>query len=103
MTLDDTDVIMAITGNNCKRGKAFAREEITCPQRVLTSTVCLKHAHHAVLLPVRSTATFARSLHLQAMEKLRTVTVTAPVKMGDIIIPNILNTGVDIVASCDAK
>ena len=33
------DTIDRISGNRCKRGTAYAREECTAPKRVLTTTV----------------------------------------------------------------
>ena len=90
-------------GNRCPRGEAFALQEVVCPVRVLTSTVLLiRENGEETLLPVRSSAAFALSLHPQAMELLRRIRVNSPVKMGDIIVRNLLETNVDIVASCNS-
>ena len=54
------------------------------------------------LLPVRTAEAIPRALHADAMVELRRLCVDAPVRMGDIVLPNILDTGVDVVASLDA-
>lgn len=92
-----------VTGNRCPRGEAFAKQEVTCPMRVITSTVLLRGEDgREALLPVRSSEAFALSEHARTMELLRHMTVRAPVKMGDIVVRNVLDTGVDIIASCDS-
>lgn len=101
--LDDKGEVIRVAGNRCPRGEAFAKQEITCPVRVITSTVLLRREDgEESLLPVRSSKAFALSKHAQTMEVLRHITVQAPVKMGETIIPNLLDTGVDIIASCDS-
>lgn len=100
VTCDESGQVLQVSGNRCPRGDAFGRQEITCPQRVLTTTVCIQNTSSDKLLPVRSNRPFARSLHFEAMNILRHTTVTAPVKMGDVIVKNILDTGVDIIACC---
>ena len=37
------------------------------------------------------------------MEEINKVIVEAPIKMGDIVIENILNTGVNVIATRDIK
>ncbi|MCI1956709.1 MAG: DUF1667 domain-containing protein [Oscillospiraceae bacterium] len=99
--IKDDGTAGTVKGNRCNRGSAFARQEILCPQRVLTSTVIAHTGKGDRLLPVRSADAFALNLHAKAMELLRHTGVSAPVKMGDVVIPNILDSGTDIVASCN--
>ncbi len=93
-----------VSGNRCSRGETFAKQEVVCPMRVLTSTVLLDLGNGTeALLPVRSSSPFALSRHAGAMELLRHMTVKTPVKMGDVIIRNLFDTGVNIVASCNSE
>lgn len=94
--------VIDVCGNRCPRGIAFARQEITRPVRVLATTVCITGGDEA-LLPVRSAEAIPRDLHMQAMDILRSTVTEAPVEMGDVIVRNILDTGVDIVASMDVN
>jgi CxxC motif-containing protein len=101
--LSEKGEAVRVTGNRCPRGEAFARQEVVCPVRVITSTVLLRREDGGeALLPVRSSEAFALNKHAQTMELLRHVVVRAPVRMGDIVIRDLLGTGVDLVASCDS-
>lgn len=95
---DGTKAIKSISGNRCPRGAVFAQTEVTRPERVLATTVIVKGGDEQ-LLPVRSAAALPFDQHMQAMELLRATAVDAPIKMGDTVVANILDSGVDIVAS----
>ena len=93
-------VVTAVTGNTCPRGAVYAKEELTEPKRMLTSTVridggCLP------LLPVVSAQALPKQQVLACADLLRQVVVKAPVQAGDVVIDNILGLGVAIVASRD--
>lgn len=90
----------SVTGNRCPRGDKFAHQELTCPMRVLTTTVAVFGGDEA-LLPVRTAEAIPLALHAQAMDLIRGVVVEAPIRMGDVVLPNLLNTGIDLVASMD--
>ena len=90
----------SVTGNRCPRGDKFAHQELTCPMRVLTTTVAVFGGDEA-LLPVRTAEAIPLALHAQAMDLIRGVVVEAPLRMGDIVLPNLLSTGIDLIASMD--
>ena len=87
-----------IEGNKCPRGKEYVMQEMKNPKRVLTTTVFIENAIHP-MLPVRSNGEVPKELLKECMKILAGVKVKAPVKKGDVIYKNILNTGVDIIAS----
>lgn len=104
VTLDETGSVVSVAGNSCPRGERFGRQEATCPMRVLASTVRLEGAQTGEpLIPVRTREAIPLSLQTQAMDAIRKARVTAPVKMGDIVLANVCDTGVDVVASCSAR
>lgn len=90
----------SVTGNRCPRGDKFAHQELTCPMRVLTTTVAVFGGDEA-LLPVRTAEAIPLALHAQAMDLIRGVVVEAPIRMGEVVFPNLLNTGIDLIASMD--
>ena len=92
--------VRSVTGNNCPRGDKYAHQELTCPMRVLTTTVAVSGGDEA-LLPVRTAEAIPLELHPQAMALIRGLVVNAPIHMGDVILPNLLNTNIDLVASMD--
>ena len=92
--------VHSVTGNSCPRGDKFAHQELTCPMRVLTTTVAVSGGDE-VLLPVRTAEAIPLELHAQAMALIRGLVVNAPVRMGDVVLPNLLGTGTDLIASMD--
>lgn len=90
--------IHSVTGNRCPRGDKFAHQELTCPMRVLTTTVAVSGGDEA-LLPVRTTEAIPLALHTQAMDLIRGVVVEAPIRMGDVVLEDLLGTNIDLVAS----
>lgn len=92
--------VHSVTGNSCPRGDKFAHQELTCPMRVLTTTVAVSGGDET-LLPVRTAEAIPLELHAQAMALIRGLVVEAPVRMGDVILPNLLDTNINLVASMD--
>ena len=98
--IDGTEVV-SVKGNTCKRGDEYARTEITNPVRSLTTSVKVDGGLHPVV-PVKSSGAIPKGKMFECMEIINSVTVKAPVKIGDVVIENILGLGVDIVATnCD--
>lgn len=98
---DDAVVeVCYVTGNSCPRGDKFAHQELTCPVRVLTTTVAVSGGDEA-LLPVRTAEAIPLALHAQAMDLIRGLVIDAPIRMGDVVLEDLLNTGIDLIASMD--
>lgn len=87
-----------VEGNKCSRGEVYGINELINPTRVLTSTIKIKNSHLS-RLPVKTCGTVSKHLIGECMKEIDAVEIEAPVKAGDIIIENIVDTGVDIVAS----
>lgn len=92
--------VYSVAGNSCPSGDTFAHQELTCPMRVLTTTVAVSGGDEA-LLPVRTSEAIPLELHAQAMDLLRGVVVEAPIRMGDVVLEDLLGTSIDLVASMD--
>ena len=92
--------VRSVTGNSCPRGDTFARQELTCPMRVLTTTVAVSGGDET-LLPVRTAEAIPLELHAQAMDLIRDLVVKAPIRMSDVVLENLLNTNIDLIASMD--
>lgn len=92
--------VCSVTGNNCPRGDKFAHQELTCPMRVLTTTVTVSGGDEA-LLPVRTAEAIPLALHAQAMALIRGLVVNAPIRMGDVVLEDLLGTSIDLIASMD--
>lgn len=90
----------SVSGNKCERGTAYGKQELTNPQRMVTSTIVIEGGIHN-RLPVKTSDTIPKKLIFDFMREINKIKVKSPVKMGDIILHNILNTGLDIIASRD--
>lgn len=101
VTLENGEVT-SVTGNTCKRGEAYAKTECTHPTRMLTTTVKVTGGE-APVVPVKSANPIPKELMLECMKEINKAQIPAPVKIGDTVIKNILNTGVDIVATNNAE
>jgi CxxC motif-containing protein len=95
---EDAGAIVEIRGFACKRGKEYAEREHIDPRRMVNSTVRVVNGVWA-RLPVKTTLPVRKDQVLALCQVLRRVTVTAPVKLGDVIVSNILETGADVVAT----
>lgn len=87
-----------IEGNTCARGKTYALNELTNPTRMITSTVVIE-SEELKRLPVMTDKPISKNLIFDAMKEINNVRVKAPIKIGDVIIKNILSTDVNIVAT----
>lgn len=85
-------------GNACPRGAEYAKNELTDPRRTLTSTVVIEGA--AIRrCPVKSDSPLPKDMVQAAAKELDKVRITAPVKVGDVIVENILGTGCNIICA----
>ena len=96
----DGDTILSVEGNTCKRGADYVKAELTDPRRMVATTVMINDGLHP-LLPVFTDKPFPKPRINELLQALESIEINAPVKMGDIVVKNILNTGIDIVASRD--
>jgi CxxC motif-containing protein len=90
--------IRDFSGNRCKVGLEYAEKEISNPERTLTTTVKVKYGH-LPLVSVKTNKPIPKGRIFDAMNLLANVEVEAPIKIGDPIIRNIFDTGVNIVAT----
>ncbi len=92
--------IESMDGASCKAGEEYVREEYYNPTRMLPTTAKVKGG---VLpqVPVITSKPMPKGKLEETMEVIAKVEVEAPVKLGDVIVEDILDTGVNIVASRD--
>jgi CxxC motif-containing protein len=89
-----------IEGKICKKGTNYIKQEYIEPKRILTSTVVVE-CSTAKRLPVRTREAIPKKKIFAAMNQLSEIRIKPPVKIGDVIIANLLNTGIDVIASDD--
>lgn len=94
----ENDGSVTVTGNTCPRGETYGRTEMTAPKRVVTSTVRIKDKKNAVI-SVKTAEPIPKGKIRECIEALKEVEVSAPVAIGDVIIENVADTGVNVVAT----
>ena len=94
----DTEEIFSVTGNSCLIGDKYARNEVLHPERVVTSTVVVDGGDKP-RVSVKTKGNIPKDKIFEAMKIIDAKRVQAPVKIGDVIIPDIAGTGVDVVAT----
>ena len=91
-----------VTGNGCPRGEMYAITELTAPTRTVTSSVKISGGD-CVMVSVKTDKPIAKELIFKSLEALGGVSLTAPVHIGDIVLENVLGTGVNFVATRDVN
>ena len=97
VTMDGGNVV-SITGNTCKRGDVYARKEVTNPTRIVTSTVRVSGGN-IDMVSVKTKEDIPKGKIFECVKALKGIEVPAPVHIGDVILENVADTGVDIVAT----
>ena len=98
MTITSDGDEPVVTGNTCKRGKEFAVSEMTDPRR--TDSTTLRTAFRSVrVLPVRVWGRTPKNRIFDLMHEVNRITVSKRLGREEVVVPNILNLGVDLIAT----
>lgn len=90
--------VVSVTGNTCPNGDRYARKEVTDPRRTVTSTVRVLGGSLPVV-SVKTAQDIPKNKIFDCMQELATIRVKAPVREGDVIVSNIADTGVSVIAT----
>ncbi len=90
--------VKSITGNTCKIGENYARNEVTHPERTVTSTAVVLGGDKP-RVSVKTKANIPKDKIADVMKEIDAAVVNAPIRIGDIVVKNVCGTGVDVVAT----
>ena len=93
---NDEDV--NITGHQCEAGVIYAKEELTNPTRNIATSVRVRGGDME-MLSVKTQRPIPKRLIMDVVAAVHKVKAVAPVYIGDVVLPNVCNLGVDIVAT----
>ena len=79
---------ITVSGNSCPRGELYANNEVVCPKRVLTTTV---KSNNGKLVPVKTDLPIRKEMTFEVMDKISKITISTPVKIGDVVVEKILD------------
>lgn len=97
VTMHDEDNI-EVENNLCAIGDRYGRKEIVFPVRMVTSSVVVEGGDVS-LVSIKTDQEIDKSKMLEVAAALKGVVVKAPVHIGQVIVENILGTGVNMVAT----
>jgi len=97
---DDTGNVVEVRGHACKRGDTYGRQEHVDPRRMVTTSVRVIGGVWAKL-PVKTTDSVPKSMVNDVCKAVQNVALPAPIKIGTVVLTNVLGTGADIVATRD--
>ena len=97
VVLSDGGEFISVSGNTCPRGAKYARQECTSPERMITAVIPVSGS--CVPLSVKSASPVPKMMIHDVMQALSRVSVSLPVHAGDVILPDVLDSGVDIIAT----
>ena len=89
--------VLSVVGNSCPRGEKYAKNEVVCPKRVLTTTI---KSTDGRMVSVKTSEPILKSEIFCAMKRVNAIKVTAPIKIGDVIIKDFYES-VDLIATMD--
>lgn len=98
MTITSEGDELVVTGNTCKRGKEFAINEMTDPRRTVCTTVRTSFPSVPVL-PVRVSGAIPKNKIFDLMREVNRITVSKRIGREEVVVPNILDLGVDLIAT----
>lgn len=99
LSLDlDGKNVKSVNGASCKRGVEYATQEIIDPKRSIASLVKVKEGEMP-LVSVRTSKAIPKDKIFKVMEEIKTIEVTAPIKVNDVIVSNVLGLDTDIIAT----
>ena len=89
--------ITEVLGNRCKRGDIYARQECVDPKRIITAVIPV--AGSKIPLSVKTSTPISKKKIKDCIKALAAVKLTAPIAAGTVILSNVCETGVDVVAT----
>jgi CxxC motif-containing protein len=99
MTVEiENDTVINLSGHKCPKGKTYAENEIKNPVRTVTGTA-LALGLSLKMVPVRTNAPIPKRKIPAAMDEIKKIKLTRPVKSGDTILDNFLGFGVKLIAT----
>lgn len=98
----DGENILSVTGQTCKRGEIYAKKEVTDPTRVVTSTVKVEGGRRE-RVSCKTREDIPKEKIALVMADINRAVIQAPVKIGDILIENVAETGVPVVATANVS
>ena len=91
---------LQVVGNSCPKGQEYAINECTNPVRTVTSTVRISNREDT-MVSVKTATPVPKEKMMEVMAQLRSITVSAPVKIGDVVLTGVFGTDIIVTKEID--
>ena len=104
--------VISVSGNLCPKGRSYVVQELTDPRRTIASSIRITGGE----LPLASDDDLARAVSavrltqsvpkdriFDVMNAINQVECPAPVSIGQVILPNVLGLGSDVIITKNVK
>lgn len=98
----DEGGVISVSGNRCPRGAEYVRQEIVSPMRTVTTTIPVEGGE-LPLCSVRLTAPIPKAELFNAVAEIRKHSITAPTKVGQVVVHNILGYDSDVIVTKNVR
>lgn len=95
--ISDSGEFLSVTGNTCPRGASYAQQECTLPLRTITAVIPV--AGCDTPLSVKTSRPVPKEMIQEIMRELSRLELHPSFVIGQVILPDILHTGSDIVVT----
>ena len=91
-----------VTGNTCKRGEEYGIQEMSCPMRVVTTSVRVVGGVRPVC-SVKTAQSVPKAAIDDVLKALAALRPGAPITIGQVLAEDIAGTGVALVATANDR
>ena len=95
-------VVVSVSGNRCPRGETYAKQEAIDPMRVLPTNVKVIGGQ-LPLVSVKTDQPVPKRLIEEIMNYICTLSIEAPVEIGQVLVEDLLQTGANLVATREVR
>lgn len=92
------ETIREVSGQSCNRGAKYAKQEFVDPRRTFSTTIPIEGALYA-RLPVKLDRPLPKARVMEAAARIHQLSARAPVRLGQVLLDDLLGEGVKVVAS----
>ena len=89
--------VTSITGNGCKRGEVYGRQESISPERMVTAVVPVNGRR--MPLSVKTKTPIPKKDIANCMREIRALKLDPPIRMGQVVLENVCSSGVPVIAT----
>ena len=87
---------VSVSGNTCKRGELYAESEISAPTRTITTTII---SDSGIPVPVKTAQPVPKDMIFECTKAIKAAKLTLPVKVGQVVISDLLGTGSSVTVT----